>query len=778
MLESFFIFGNLPANAEKGVYHVPLIVLSYIIASFASYTALALVQQLIRAKNSRERFLLHWGGAFAMGAGIWSMHFVGMLSYQMRMAVEYDPFLTLLSMLIAIAVAYGALGIVARERLSLSQILIGAIVLGFGISGMHYTGMAAMKMDGDLRYMPGIFLLSVAIAIAASAIALWAGLTLVHHGNRYRYLFQTGAALVLGAAICGMHYTGMAASVFIPYANCRYNPNQSFDLLAVAIAAITSMILGVALAVGFHKRQQTEAQLQETTALLAAIVGSSDDAIISKTLGGIITSWNASAERLYGYSATEAIGQPVTLILPPDRHVEEEEIMSRLRRGEATRHFETVRVSKGGNLIDISLTVSPIRDIYGTIIGASKVARDITERKQAQEALNKTEKKLQQSQKMEAIGSLTGGMAHDFNNLLSIIIGNLDILLGRLKDNDEAKQLTQAALEAALRGGDLTRRLLAFARQQPLQPIRLNINILVEGIIRLLSRTLGENIKISLNLADDIWPVTVDPAQLESTLTNLGTNARDAMPRGGQLIISTCNRRLDADYAARHSEVTPGDYAVIEVSDTGAGMPSEIASRIFEPFFTTKERGKGTGLGLAMVFGFIKQSKGHVSVYSEVGKGTTFRLYFPRAPGDAPAEVQNHSQKIPVIGGHETILVVEDNEEVRRVVVRQLQELGYHVLQAGNATDAFEILTGGERVDLLFTDIVMPGKMNGLELARLAIQRWPLLKAVLTSGFPETKLNGHGESTTGLRLLSKPYRKDELASVLREVLSGTSHKVI
>jgi len=398
--------------------------------------------------------------------------------------------------------------------------------------------------------------------------------------------------------------------------------------------------------------------------------------------------------------------------------------------------------------------------------------QNIEEIRRTSDALSESEKKLQQSQKMEAIGNLTGGMAHDFNNLLGIIIGNLDLLLEKQKDDGEAKQLSQSAIDAALRGADLTRRLLAFARKQPLQSQRVNVNELISEITKLLSRTLGENVEISLNLMTNIWPVVVDPVQLESALTNLATNARDAMGRGGKLMIVTENSHLDADYVSQHPDAVSGDYVMILVSDTGSGMPSEIINRIFEPFFTTKARDKGTGLGLSMVFGFIKQSGGHINVYSEVGAGTTFRLYLPRATEAAAATTQGPAPLV-VKGGHETILVVEDNEAMRRLVTRQLSELGYHVLEAENAASALELLTTGNKIDLLFTDVVMPGKLNGLELAQQAMARWPSLKVVLTSGFPENKLNDQeGLKTGGLRLLSKPYRKEELARIIRGTLEG------
>jgi signal transduction histidine kinase len=401
-----------------------------------------------------------------------------------------------------------------------------------------------------------------------------------------------------------------------------------------------------------------------------------------------------------------------------------------------------------------------------------EVAKRSAELENANARFQESEAKLHQAQKMESIGNLTGGVAHDFNNLLGVVVGNLDLLLERIKNNAEAEKLTHAALGAALRGADLTRRLLAFARQQPLQQQAIDVNNLVNNLIQLLGRVLGEDVKISLNLGDDLWPVVADAAQLESALVNLAANARDAMPHGGQLIVSTYNGHLDADYASSNTDVTPGDYVVIAVSDTGIGMRSDIVTRIFEPFFTTKERDKGTGLGLSMVFGFMKQSGGHINVYSEIDEGTTFRLFLPHSPNGPVAKIDAPKAVGPAMRGHETILVVEDNEAVRTIVMRQLAELGYHVLAASDATAAMVVLASGKGVDLLFTDIVMPGQLNGLELARAAVERWPRLKVVLTSGFPETKLSGDGESAAGLRLLSKPYRKDELARVIYEVLAS------
>jgi PAS domain S-box-containing protein len=392
------------------------------------------------------------------------------------------------------------------------------------------------------------------------------------------------------------------------------------------------------------------------------------------------------------------------------------------------------------------------------------------ERVRSEASVREGERRLVQAQKMEAIGNLTGGLAHDFNNLLGIIIGNLDLLRSQpgagIAKDPNLDQLTSEALDAALRGADLTRRLLAFARRQSLQPQHIDLNELIEGISKLLRRTLGAMIEIKLNLDPQVWPVHADPSQLGASLINIVNNARDAMSSGGTLTIATSNRNLDEDYTAAHSELAPGDFALIEVSDTGSGIPPELMNHLFDPFFTTKEQGKGTGLGLSMVFGFVKQSSGHINVYSEVGHGTTIRLYLPRAmtAADSPETATTFARK-----GNETVLAVEDNEGLRRVVVRQLNDLGYRVLEAEDGNAALRILER-ETVDLLFTDIMMPGGMSGYDLTNNAAARWPSLKVLLTSGFPETKLNGNGNSPVRMHLLTKPYRKDDLATALRKAL--------
>lgn len=511
------------------------------------------------------------------------------------------------------------------------------------------------------------------------------------------------------------------------------------------------------------KRSAAEQELGESESRYRAIFETAVDAIIVADQHGIIQEFSKAAERMTGYLAAEVIGHNMRVLLPPDLRQEHDRYTARYLW--TVGELEVCR--KDGTLFPANLSIA---EWWG---GGHRhftgILRDLTSQKREQLERAKLEAQLYQAQKMEAIGNLTGGMAHDFNNMLGVIIGNVDLLRDLRKDDGEIEELTRNVLEAADHGADLTRRLLAFARQQPLRPQRVDMNELVSSITRLLSRTLGEDIEILLDLSPEVWPIVADPAQLEASLTNLANNARDAMPQGGRLVIATKNRYLDTPYAAQRAEVSSGAYGMIEVSDTGTGMTQEVMNRIFEPFFTTKGRDKGTGLGLSMVFGFVKQSGGHISVYSEPGIGTTFRIFLPRATKDA-STIEKSSAAPLVHGRGETILIVEDNAALRRVVMRQLKELGYRVLEAEDAAAGLRLMER-ESIDLLLTDVIMPGGADGRELAQRARQRWPQIKVVFTSGFSEVRLKGDAESLASCTpLLSKPYRKEDLASAAREAL--------
>jgi signal transduction histidine kinase len=379
---------------------------------------------------------------------------------------------------------------------------------------------------------------------------------------------------------------------------------------------------------------------------------------------------------------------------------------------------------------------------------------------------------LRQAQKVETIGQLTGGVAHDFNNLLGVIIGNLDLLIDMLRPDPARAELAESALSAALRGAELTKRLLAVARQQPLSARAIDINERLPGMVAMLRRTLGEAIDIRTALAPDLWPARADPSQVEDALLNLAINARDAMPGGGALMIETANVRLDESYPAAVAEIAPGDYVALSVTDTGEGMAAEVIERATEPFFTTKPPGEGTGLGLSMIYGFAKQSGGHLSIYSEVGVGTTVRLYLPRArDADAGEEAAPPAGATPSRGG-ERILVVDDNPALRKVTLRQLTELGYACRDADSGPAALAILDAGERFDLLFTDVGLPDGVSGYDLARLAEQRQPGLKVLFTTGYAHA--HREDDRHEPVHVLRKPYRSHELAQTVRDILGPSA----
>jgi PAS domain S-box-containing protein len=624
----------------------------------------------------------------------------------------------------------------------------------------------------------------------------------------------------------------------------------------------------------------------ERERLFTAVVESSSDAIITKALDGTITAWNRAAERMFGFTSTEAVGKSIDIIVPPDRRSEIHDILYRVGRGERIEQYETIRMRRDGRNVDVSLAVSPIRSTSGEIVGISKTAHDITESKRTRKALDQeieerrrifetshdlilvtdtvgnfvqvspsaktiigydpaemighsavefihsddlehtrnemraarrgqnkrnfetryihkdghavalnwtgtwsepvrrhffigrdlTEKQaaeaqIRQVQKMDAIGQLTGGVAHDFNNILTVITGTIGILEEAVADRPDLVAIAKLIDEAAERGASLTKHLLAFARKQPLQPVDVDVNALVLEAAKLLRPTLGEHIEITPMLADDAWAALVDPNQLTTAILNLALNARDAMPDGGKLALETRNVYLDESYSSVHGDVTVGHYVMVAVSDSGTGIPAALLEKVFDPFFTTKEVGKGTGLGLSMVFGFVKQSGGHIKIYSEEGHGTSVKMYLPRATGmsQTAAEAQVTST---LVGGNEVILVVEDDALVRKYVMTQIASLGYATLEAADAAEALKIIDTEATVDLLFTDVIMPGAINGRQLVDEALKRRPSLKTLFTSGYTEDAIVHHGRLDSGVLLLAKPYRKSELARMIRMALGG------
>lgn len=503
-----------------------------------------------------------------------------------------------------------------------------------------------------------------------------------------------------------------------------------------------------------------EGQVQDSEEKYRLFLEQALDVILVLDAQGTVIEANRQAETIFGQPHQSIVGRPLASLVAtlesPDRIADYKALLT------------TPSHSINGLLVTAAEKREVELDIVSTRVQVDHqsrilvIARDVTERR-------KLEQQLRQSQKMEAIGQLTGGLAHDFNNLLAIVVGNLD-LLSEQNRNPTDHELVKTALDAALQGAELTRQLLAFSRKQPLQARRCDMNILVGDMLKLLRRTLGEQIEVVFNPGSSLPPVLIDAAQLGSAVANLATNARDAMPEGGRLTFTTQRSVLDEDYAAINPDAVPGNYVLLMVADNGVGIPPESLARVFDPFFTTKPVGKGTGLGLSMVFGFVKQSGGHIKIYSEVGKGTVIRIYLPEVV-DNPDRVDASGAAVPAgSSGGETVVIVDDNLSVRGVASKQLAKLGYRVLEADTPAAALEYFRNGARVDLLFTDIVMPGGMNGRELAQAATALQPGLRVLFTSGFPGGAMATSAQLQPDEAFLGKPYRLHELAQKLREVL--------
>ena len=500
-----------------------------------------------------------------------------------------------------------------------------------------------------------------------------------------------------------------------------------------------------------------------------------DYAIFQLNSKGIVTSWNPGAERIKGYGKEEIIGQHFSRFYTEEDRtagVPARALETAAREGKF--EAEGWRVRKDGTRFWASVVIDPIRNDADEVIGFAKVTRDITERMEAQRALREVQDQLAASQRLEAVGQLSGGIAHDFNNLLMIILGNLETAQrGVQKMGSEGANILRAlanATRGAQRASSLTHRLLAFSRRQPLNPSTLDLNKYLPGVADFLQRTLGETIQIDVTGAPGLWPIEVDVPQLENCLINLALNGRDAMPNGGRLTIDVLNQSLDPQYSRVNPEIAPGQYVLIAVSDTGEGMPSEVLARAFEPFFTTKEIGRGTGLGLSQVYGFVKQSGGNVKIYSEPGLGTTAKMYFPRFGGNDDQLAEQSYESLSGDASGETVLVVEDDRDLRSYIVEALRTLNYRVIHAQDGPTALGFLEHPSiKIDLMLTDVVMPG-MDGRELSRRALEFRPKLTVLFMSGYSRNAVVHQGRVDLDIRLIQKPISLKELTFTIRDVL--------
>jgi len=740
-----------------GTYDPYLVALSVAVACLASYTALDLGG---RIRCSRRWARLAWltTAAIAMGGGIWSMHFIGMLAFSMPMPVGYDLGLTLLSLAVAIGVTGFGFFMIGTRRVTAVEFVLSGIFMGIGIVSMHYTGMAAMRMPADIRYDRVLVALSVLIAIGASIAALWLAFRTTLTWQRPL------AAVVMGTAISGMHYTGMAAATFIGAPGmdgARGEPVLARTDLALAIATITFVILLLALVESAFDRRLTRLAEWETALLrqseeqLRRLYHETPLPLHALGMDGRIEEVSDAWLKLLGYPREDTTGRALTDFMMEDsKRRYDETIWPRLLLGEDIQEIECQFVRKSGEILDVLLNAheersnsKPLRMLGGII--------DITARKRAEEALRR-------SQRLEAMGQLTGGVAHDFNNLLMVIKGAAYKLGRTIQDEKVTKPLEMIAT-AVKRGKDLTSQLLSFARRQTFETTVFDLTEMFSKFEEMLKPVLRGDIEIRTQAEDCPCRVHVDQGELELALLNLGVNARDAMPDGG--ILSLAIRRIELSGGADVDGLR-GPFIVIELADTGVGIPAEILTHVFDPFFTTKGPGKGTGLGLSQVYGFAKQSGGTATIQSEPGRGTTIRIYLPATDAPVDVEKKNEQARGEPATRMGAVLLVEDSEEVATILAEYLEQLGFAVDHAWNASEALRNLEGKGPYHLVVTDILMPGSVAGVDLARSVRRNHPEIPILLTTGYSARAQEAVRE---GFSVLQKPYDLQTLSDAIRDL---------
>ncbi|ACA16520.1 multi-sensor hybrid histidine kinase [Methylobacterium sp. 4-46] len=761
---------------HPGTHDTTLVALSVVIAMIASYTALDLAARM-RAASGWAALAWLATAALAMGGGVWSMHFVGMLAFTLPgLEVSYDLTLTLISLALPIGVT--ALGFLVAHRWprSLPALAASGLVMGLGVAAMHYTGMRAMRMRADLQHAPAWVAVSLLIAVGAATAALRLSARTVGFAERI------AAATLMGLAVAGMHYAAMQGAEFS--ASAPIDPGHGAASLrqthlALWVTGTTFLILMLALIAATFDRHLADRASREAIALRESeerfrllLRSVTDYAIFMLDGEGRVANWNAGAERIMGYRDHEVIGTHVSRFsTQEDRARDLPGQALRIAAGAGKFETEGWRLRKDGSRFFASVVIDPVRDPEGRLIGYAKVTRDITERRQALEALEQARVALFQAQKMEALGQLTGGVAHDFNNLLMAVLGSLELLRKRLPDDPKLTRLLDNAVQGAQRGAALTQRMLAFARRQDLRPETVILPDLVQGMSDLLERSLGPAVRIETRFPPDLSAATADAHQLELALLNLAVNARDAMPEGGQLTIAARERAADEAPGgeAAPEGLPPGRYVCLSVRDTGQGMDEATLARAREPFFTTKGVGKGTGLGLSMVHGLAEQSGGRLVLRSRPGEGTLAEIWLPAAPRPQRSERPAPARSLPRAAERAlTVLVVDDDLLVLENTAAMLEDLGHRVIEARSGAEALGLLASAMPLDLVLTDQIMPA-MTGLQLLEQVRAARPEIGAILASGFAEIP-SGAAPAVTRL---AKPFDQATLARTIEAALAAS-----
>ncbi|KPF68324.1 chemotaxis protein CheY [Bosea sp. AAP35] len=739
-----------------GIHDPWLVAISILIAALASYAALDLASR-IRATSGWASHAWLGTAAIALGGGIWAMHFIAMLAFSIPgIAVRFDLGLTVFSFVLPIMVTGLGFLIVHRPGSGPSALISSGLVMGLGIAAMHYTGMAAMEMDARLSYHPWWAALSVLIAIAAATVALW--LALKNTGVVQKIV----AAVVMGFAIAGMHYTAMLAASF----TAGHAPYEGYDHasigqtgLAVAIAAATFLILALALIAAMFDRRFAVLAEKEAEALrrseerFRSLYRRTPLPLHALDREGRIEQVSDAWIDLLGYPREAVIGRPLTeFMTEASAQTRAQSEWPKLVTDGLLQDAEHRLATSAGVILDVLVSERVELDEQGDFRRVLGGLVDVTARRQAEEALR-------QSQKIEAIGQLTGGVAHDFNNLLAVVIGNLDLLQKRMPADPKLVRLVENALQGAQRGAALTQRMLSFARRQDLRPEAVDVPALVRGMQDLLQRSLGPQTQIETRFPLGSVCARADANQLEMALLNLVVNARDAMPEGGTISIGL--RQAVGGWAS--GGTLPGEYLCLSVSDTGEGMDEATLARAREPFFTTKGVGKGTGLGISMVHGFAEQSGGKLVLKSRKGEGTTAEIWLPVAASMTQQAV-SETVVSPPSGDHALhLLVVDDDALVRMNTAMMLEDLGHTVVEASSGQEALTALED-DKFDLLITDQAMP-KMTGVQLASAVRTTHPDLPILVATGYAELPTN------VNLPRLSKPFNQTALARAIADAMT-------
>ena len=769
MLSRFFLTGEcgyqLAELCLDYSFDYGLVLLSCVVAMFGAYAAFQLVARVNAALSRRANVVWLVISAVSMGSAIWSMHFIGMLAVSMQADVHYDTTLTGLSVVFAIIGSGLACYTLNGDARTIARLAAGAVFLGGGVGAMHYTGMAAMRMDATIRYDPLLFAASVLLAVALSFVAL----RLLSYSLEARkissHVSKLAGGCVMGLSIAAMHYTAMSATRFIPVPTSH---TEGFELdasLAAAVVAVVAFaITGLALIVAvFDLRGEIRnRKASQSDGFLSAVMNNIADGIIAIDQNAVVRMFNPAAERMFGYEAYEVLGQSVSILLEPDDREAHDDYVRNSNlyspRVLGQRRVLSARRKDGTSLnVEISISVMQSHEVP-MFIG---VCHDITERLRVEEQLRETEK-------LGALGLLAGGVAHDFNNILMVIEGYTKRSLAKPEDPERVRSCLAEVVTAGNKAKGLTEQLLAFGRRQKLESKVIRAGSVFYELSTLLKPLLGETIDLSFDLADEDACIEADPSLLAQALINLAINARDAMAKGGRLKVAMDVSELEQSLRSQHPDAAPGSYVRFSVEDEGEGIDAETKARIFEPFFTTKEQGKGTGLGLPMVYGFVQQSSGIIEVNSEPGVGTTFFIYLPVVERKPTIRLVDEFRDLAARG--ETILLAEDDEALRRLAQTTLEELGYKVLAASDGFAALELESEHEgTVHLLLSDVVMP-VMGGFELSRAVMEMRPSTKILLMSGYPSRGQYQKSDKPEGVPLLQKPLAPEELARAVRDIL--------